>query len=84
MRMPEGVSGVIKTYPYAKRLPFAASMLCVIAWIFHTSSPASVSDRVVIAAAIPALFCGHRGRPFWFFWGVAVGAFLLSEFAHLK
>ena len=83
MRLLARFLSCIKAYPYRERLPFAAIMLCLIAWISHTSRQHDTGvgrdvDRVVTIALCLAVFCGHRARPFWFFWGMVVGAGLVA------
>ena len=78
----------IKAYPYRKRLPLAITMLCVFGWITYKSGPyPSEIDRSVDLTGTAALslvfFFGYRGRPFWFFCGVALGAFLVEHLAKL-
>ena len=78
----------IKAYPYRKRLPLALTMLCVFAWVTYKSGPYSSeierSVDVVGTAALSLLFFfGIRGRPFWFFCGVAIVAFLVEQLAKM-
>jgi len=79
MRLLASLSSSFKTYPYLERIPYAVMLLCVGAWLWHTSEPITDIDRIVAVAIFLALFCGHRGRPFWFFWGIVVGAGLVAS-----
>jgi hypothetical protein len=58
------------------RIPGIIFMLLVMAFNFSTGHP--TRSRVIIAcAAVTAAFWAPNRRPFWFLWGIAVGALLL-------
>ncbi len=79
MSLHERLSKAIRTYPYRERIPFAIGMLCILGWILHASKTSlSAVDRVCIGVLILSLFCRPRGRPFWFFWGIVAGAWLVE------
>jgi hypothetical protein len=74
----------IKAYPYRRRLPFAFTMLCVFAWITYKSGPylTDFDRRVDIVGTVALslmMFCGVRGRLFWFFGGITIGVFFLEQ-----
>ena len=59
----------------------AGAYLCLIAWEFWKDPPiARVSGYVFRGAFLLAILCAPKGRPFWFFMGVAAGAFLVGWF----
>lgn len=67
-----------RAYPYKERLSYAALMLCVTVWMFWGHWPRTLVDLTLIAAVILTFFCGPKGRPFWFLWGVVVGVILTA------
>lgn len=73
----------IKTYPHRARFPNAIMLLCVLALLVHTSGPLTDSTRVVVGGLALAVFFQHRGRPFWFFGGIAIGAGLVDALSRL-
>jgi hypothetical protein len=79
MKMLEKLSSTLKHYPYRERLPFAAMMLCLLAWEVHTSRPLTDSGRVIIAALSLVFFFGWKTKSYWFLWGIAVGAMLAKS-----
>jgi hypothetical protein len=74
----------IKTYPYRERLPNAIIMLCLGAWIFRNVGRVTGVDAIGGGAIALSLFCGPRGRPFWFFWGIAVGVAFVAILPSLR
>jgi hypothetical protein len=68
----------VKAYPYRERLPYAVLMICVCAWMLRHSWPGTPIYDALVGVLFLTLFCGPKGRPFWFLWGLLVGAFLMA------
>jgi hypothetical protein len=70
----------LSAYPFRERLPLALAWVCVTAWtgrdLWHF---AQVDEYVEEGAFFLCLLCTWKGRPFWFFLGIATGAFLLGS-----
>ena len=62
----------------------ATAMLCLMVWNRRNLWPdLHVDVYVYMCGLLLALLCGPRGRPFWLFLGIAVGAFLAGGLAVL-
>jgi len=65
----------IRAYPHWARRPYVVMLLCVLTWTAYRSGERmTVVDAVVTAALFLVAFLGHRGRPFWFLWGIVAGS----------
>ena len=65
-------------YPYKERIPYAAFMICVGVWMLHNSWPGTPIYEVLVGVLLLTLFCGPKGRSFWFLWGILLGAFMMA------
>jgi hypothetical protein len=84
MKPFDRISESIKTYPYKRRIPWAATVIIGgIIFAAQSGRPVSVVDMVIIGALILNVLCGPSGRPFWFFGGLAIGATLVYELQKL-
>ena len=76
MKMLEQVYRSIKAYPHRERLLIRSLALGTCAWVIRPPEPIAVLDWILIGALILLLFCGSKGRPFWFLWGIVIGIIL--------
>jgi hypothetical protein len=67
-------SSGLRAYPYRERLPMIVTILIVMAVSrADYRRPLTSRDVAFGAALLLVPFCGPKGRPFWFFVGMAVG-----------
>ena len=78
MRFLECISGLLKRYPYRERLPLAVLMCGVLTWHIYRKWPPSETAFIIYAALYCVLFLDRKGQPFWFLWGIVVGAGLVD------
>jgi hypothetical protein len=68
------LSSGLRAYPYRERLSMIVTMLIVTAVsLANYRRPLTSRDVAFGAALLLVSFCGPKGRPFWFFVGIAVG-----------
>ncbi|HEV2326990.1 MAG TPA: hypothetical protein VGS10_23835 [Terracidiphilus sp.] len=73
------ISNRIRKYPYWARRSDAVILLGVLLFIVCTSQRRmTVFDVVIVAALFLVAFLQHRGRPYWFLWGIVSGAVLVD------
>ena len=71
--------GRIRKYPYWARRSDVVIVLGVLLFIVCTSEHRmTVVDVVVVGALFLVAFLQHRGRPYWFLWGMVGGAVLID------
>lgn len=69
----------IKKYPHWARRSDVVIVLGVLVFLVCTSEHRmTVFDVVILAALFLVAFLEHRGRPYWFLWGVVGGAVLVD------
>lgn len=69
----------IRKYPYWARRSDVVAVLGVLMFVVCTSKHRmTVFDVVVISALFLVAFLQHRGRPYWFLWGMVGGAVLVD------
>ena len=69
----------IRRYPYWARRSDVVIVLGVLLFIVCTSEHRmTVVDVVVVGALFLVAFLQHRGRPYWFLWGMVGGAVLID------
>lgn len=72
----------IRNYPHWTRRPYIVMLLCVLVWAAYRSQERLTAVDIVITAALFLVaFLGHRGRPFWFLWGIVVGSMMFDLLA---
>lgn len=83
MRFLESISSAFKKYPYRERLPLAIMMIFILTWNRYSHWRSSfrwppdghgLIAIIFYAALYSVLFFDRKGRPFWFLWGIVVGA----------
>lgn len=73
------ISNRIRKYPYWARRSDVITILGVLVFIVCTSPHRlTVIDVVVVTALFLVAFLQHRGRPYWFLWGIVGGAVLVD------
>lgn len=73
------ISNRIRTYPYWARRSDVVILLGVLLFIVCTSQRRmTVFDVVIVTALFLVAFLEHRGRPYWFLWGIVGGAVLVD------
>ena len=71
----------IRSYPHWARRSNVVMLVALLTWIALTyKRPLTVTDVVVTSSLFLAAFLDHCGRPFWFLWGIVVGAVLIGVF----
>lgn len=74
-----GICNRIRKYPHWARRTDVVIVLAVLIFAVCTSERRlTVFDVVVVAALFLVAFLEHRGRPYWFLWGVVGGAVLVD------
>jgi hypothetical protein len=78
MRFPESILSAFKRYPYRQRLPMAIMLNCVLTWHIYRNWPLSAPGFVFYAVLYYVVYLDWKRRPFWFLWGIVVGAVLFD------
>jgi len=79
MKALEQFLGNIKSYPFNERVPRALSgIICVLMGFAYHPKRISEADAFIVGALVIMVFCGPKGRPFWFFAGIIVGGLLIQ------
>ncbi|MGH9589411.1 MAG: hypothetical protein ACRD25_03405 [Terracidiphilus sp.] len=69
----------IRKYPYWASRSDVVILLGVLLFIVCTSEHhMTVFDVVIVGALFLVAFLEHRGRPYWFLWGIVSGAVLVD------
>ena len=69
----------IRRYPYWARRSDAVILLGVLLFVVCTSQHRmTVFDVVIVGALFLVAFLQHRGRPYWYLWGIISGAVLVD------
>jgi hypothetical protein len=69
----------VRKYPHWARRSDAVILLGVLLFIVCTSEHRmTVFDVVIVGALFLVAFLQHRGRPYWFLWGIVSGAVLVD------
>ena len=69
----------IRKYPYWARRSDVVILLGLLLFIVCTSDRRmTIFDVVIVSALFLVAFLQHRGRPYWFLWGIVSGAVLVD------
>lgn len=84
MKLLEGISRKIKSYPFRRRVPGAVALLCFYGWeFFRTRRTTPMLVLIMVVVFLAALF-GRQSRSFWFLLGITLGAVLGLIVPHLS
>jgi membrane-associated phospholipid phosphatase len=72
----------VRKYPHWQRRPYILMLVFLMIWTMYTSNqPMRISTEIALAALFMGSFLTHRGRAFWFCWGIAAGLGLVDIIA---